>query len=108
MTTSAPARPLYSPRLTFLDGTVIGRCMRRHRHQEFIRFLNAVSAPSRPEKSSTTSSTPTPLTNSPNPPMARTSSAMDVPFHTDIGFLAQCGRVLLCNPHKATFASPKP
>jgi transposase len=25
-----------------LDGTVIGRCMQRHRHQEFIRFLNAV------------------------------------------------------------------
>jgi transposase len=25
-----------------LDGTVIGRCMRRHRHEEFIRFLNAV------------------------------------------------------------------
>src|SRR5258708_2447537 len=25
-----------------IDGTVIGRCMRRHRHQEFIRFLNAV------------------------------------------------------------------
>ena len=28
--------------LNVLDGTVIGRCMRRHRHQEFIRFLNAV------------------------------------------------------------------
>ena len=25
-----------------LDGTVIGRCMQRHRHQEFIRFLNAI------------------------------------------------------------------
>ena len=23
-----------------LDGSVIGRCMQRHRHQEFIRFLN--------------------------------------------------------------------
>jgi transposase len=30
--------------LNVLDGTVIGRCMRRHRHQEFIRFLNAVEA----------------------------------------------------------------
>ena len=28
--------------LDVLDGTVIGRCMQRHRHQEFIRFLNAV------------------------------------------------------------------
>jgi hypothetical protein len=28
--------------LNILDGTVIGRWMRRHRRQEFIRFLNAV------------------------------------------------------------------
>ena len=27
-----------------LEGTVFGRCMQRHRHQEFIRFLNAVEA----------------------------------------------------------------
>ena len=30
--------------LNVLDGKVIGRCMQRHRHQEFIRFLNAVEA----------------------------------------------------------------
>jgi len=30
--------------LNVLDGTVLGRCMQRHRHQEFIRFLNAVEA----------------------------------------------------------------
>ena len=30
--------------LNVLDGTVIGRNMARHRHQEFIRFLNAVKA----------------------------------------------------------------
>src|SRR5512144_2924777 len=28
--------------LNVLEGTVIGRCMQRHRHQEFLRFLNAV------------------------------------------------------------------
>ena len=28
--------------LNVLDGTVIGRNMRRHRHQEFIRFLNVI------------------------------------------------------------------
>jgi hypothetical protein len=28
--------------LSVLDGAVIGRCMQRHRHLEFIRFLNAV------------------------------------------------------------------
>ena len=26
--------------LNVLDGTVVGQCMQRHRHQEFIRFLN--------------------------------------------------------------------
>ena len=30
--------------LNVLDGTVLGRCMQRHRHQEFLRFLNAVEA----------------------------------------------------------------
>ena len=30
--------------LNVLDGTVLGRCMQRHRHQEFIRFLSAVEA----------------------------------------------------------------
>ena len=28
--------------LNTLDGGVLGRCMQRHTHQEFIRFLNAV------------------------------------------------------------------
>jgi DDE superfamily endonuclease len=28
--------------LDILEGKVIGRCMQRHRHQEFIRFFNAV------------------------------------------------------------------
>jgi len=28
--------------LDILEGKVVGRCMQRHRHQEFIRFLNAV------------------------------------------------------------------
>jgi transposase len=30
--------------LNVLDGTVMGRNMQRHRHQEFIRFLNAIEA----------------------------------------------------------------
>ena len=30
--------------LNVLDGTVIGQCMARHRHQELIRFLNRVEA----------------------------------------------------------------
>ncbi len=30
--------------LDVLEGKVIGQCMQRHRHQEFIRFLNAIDA----------------------------------------------------------------
>jgi len=30
--------------LNVLDGTVLGQCAARHRHQEFIRFLNVVEA----------------------------------------------------------------
>jgi transposase len=30
--------------LNVLDGKLIGRCMQRHRHQEFIRFLNAIES----------------------------------------------------------------
>jgi hypothetical protein len=28
--------------LNMLDGTVIGECMPRHRHREFLRFLNSI------------------------------------------------------------------
>ena len=33
--------------LSMLDGTVIGDCMPRHRHQEFIRFLKKIDADTR-------------------------------------------------------------
>ena len=36
--------------LNILEGTVIGRCMARHRHQEFLRFLNTVEAAVPPGK----------------------------------------------------------
>ena len=35
--------------LSMLDGTVIGDCMPRHRHQEFIRFLGKIDAETAPE-----------------------------------------------------------
>ena len=37
--------------LNILDGTVIGRNMQRHRHQEFVRFLNTIEAQSSGGKS---------------------------------------------------------
>src|SRR5213082_442895 len=49
--------------LNVLDGTVIGRNMQRHRHQEFIRFLNAIEVRSRPASSCTSSSTTMPPTS---------------------------------------------
>ena len=36
--------------LDVLEGSLIGRCMQRHRHQEFIRFLNAIEAEVPPGK----------------------------------------------------------
>jgi hypothetical protein len=30
--------------LNVLEGQIIGRCMQRHRHQQFIRFLNTIEA----------------------------------------------------------------
>ena len=36
--------------LNILDGTVVGRCMPRHTHKEFIKFLNAVERAVRPGK----------------------------------------------------------
>lgn len=35
--------------LSMLDGKVIGDCMPRHRHQEFIRFLKKIDVTTRPE-----------------------------------------------------------
>jgi hypothetical protein len=35
--------PLFAA-LNVLDGTVIGQCMARHRHQELIPFLNRIEA----------------------------------------------------------------
>lgn len=47
------------------------------------------------EKSSAPSSTTAPLTNNPTSSMAGRSSALDVPFHTDLSLVAQRRRGLL-------------
>jgi hypothetical protein len=52
--------------MNVLDGTVIGRNMQRHRHQEFIRFLNAIEREIPAGKTSTPSSTITLLTSIPS------------------------------------------
>jgi len=49
--------------LDVLEGKVIGQCRKRHRHQEFIRFLNVIEARVTKKKRSISSSTTTPLTS---------------------------------------------
>jgi transposase len=51
--------------MNVLDGTVIGRNMQRHRHQEFIRFLNVIEKQVPVGRRSTPSSTTTPPTSIP-------------------------------------------
>jgi hypothetical protein len=80
--------------LNILEGKILGRCMQRHRHQEFIRFLNAVEADIPAGKT-----VHVVLDNYATPPkgsrLARTASALRLPFHPNLGFLAQRGRGLL-------------
>jgi hypothetical protein len=51
--------------LNVLEGTVTGRNMQQHRHQESIRFLNALDRDIPPASSSTRSSTTMPPTRRP-------------------------------------------
>ena len=87
--------------LNILDGTVIGRNMQRHRHQEFIRFLNVIEKQVPPGKTIHAIVDNYAAHKHPNVRAVRTPSAMDVPFHANIGLLAQRRRGLLRNPHKA-------
>ena len=71
--------------LNVLDGTVIGRYMQRHRHQEFIRFLNAIEAAGAGRKGD-----PRHRRQLRHPQasqgarLARAASALDLPLHADL------------------------
>ena len=75
-----------------LDGTVIGRNMQRHRHQEFIRFLNAIDAEVPAGKA-----VHVVLDNyaAHKHPKVRAwldrSSALHIPLHANLVLVAQCG-----------------
>jgi transposase len=47
------------------DGSVLGTCMQKHRHQEWIRFLNLIEATAPVGRPSILSATTTPLTSTP-------------------------------------------
>ena len=92
--------------LTLLDGTIIGRNMQRHRHQEFIplpqhhrgagagakanpRHRRQLRNPQAPEGA----------------PMVGSASPLDLPLHAHIGILAQRRRGVLRQAHKAAIGT---
>ena len=88
--------------LNVLDGTVLGRCMQRHRHQEFLRFLNAIERAVPAGK--VIHVDPRQLRQpqaSQGPALAGAASALDLPLHADLGLLAERGRDLLLGAHPA-------
>src|SRR5262249_51128640 len=89
--------------LNILDGTVIGHNMKRHRHQEFIRFLNTIEAqvPKRKAIHAIVDNYATHKHPKVRQWLAPTS-ALDLPLHTDLGVLAQCRRELLRQAHAST------
>src|SRR3954468_7550065 len=82
--------------LNILDGTVFGRCMQKHRHQEFIRFLNAVDA-SVPAGRQIHAIVDNYATHKHPKVRAWLKRHPRWTFHftPDIGLLAQCGRGVL-------------
>ena len=76
--------------LSVLDGTVIGRCMQRRRHSECCR------APSPRRQADPCGARQLRHTQAPQGlGLAITSSALDLPFHADIRFMAECSREFL-------------
>ena len=69
--------------LSLLDGMVIGNCMARHRHQEFIRFLKKINADT----------------------LAATTSAVPSAFHPDVEFVGEPGRAMVPRPHRSVHPS---
>jgi transposase len=79
--------------LDVLEGRVIGQCMARHRHQEFIRFLNKINreTPAGREIASDCRQLRH-AQASQGVRLARTASEVPLPLHPDLGVLAQCRR----------------
>jgi hypothetical protein len=82
--------------LNVLDGTVIGRNMQRHRHQEFIRFLNLIEAQVPAGKANPRH--PRQLRRpqaSQGPRVARPAPALHLPLYANLVLMAQCRRGFL-------------
>jgi len=78
--------------LDILEGKVIGRCMQRHRHQEFIRFLNAVERRSTGRQSGPRGARQLRHPQAPQgESVAAAAPAIHLPLHPDFVLLGQCG-----------------
>ena len=79
--------------LNMLDGTVIGECMPRHRHREFLRFLKLI------DKSTPAHLDPHLIVDRGGQALAQIAQALPSPLHSDVVVLAQYGRALLRRDH---------
>ena len=87
--------------LNVLDGNVLGRCMQRHRHQEFIRFLNAIEAAVPAGKLIHAIVDNYATHKHPKVAHGWQPSALDLPLHAHFRLLAQRRRGLLCQADQA-------
>jgi len=82
-------------------GKIIGRCMQRRRHQEFIRFLNAIEAEVPVGKIAHVVLDKLRHAQAPKGPCLGSSAIPALPSTTtDLGLLAQCRRGLLRQAHQ--------
>src|SRR5580693_8494616 len=85
--------------LNMLDGTVIGECMPRHRHREFLRFLKMIDERTLPNldlhlivDNYATHKTPA----------VQAAFVLPPALHAHFRLLAQHGRAVLCRTHPKT------
>ena len=90
--------------LNVLDGKVIGTCMLRHRHREFLRFLKLIDqqTPTDPDLHLVVDNYATHKTPR-RKALAQGASALPPALHAHLGFLAQHGRALLRRDHSKTY-----
>jgi transposase len=86
--------------LNMLDGKVIGTCMPRHRHREFLRFLKLIDQ--QIAEGLDLHLIVDNYATHKTPAVAQGTPALPPALHAHLGVLAQHGRALLCRDH------PKP
>lgn len=87
--------------LNVLDGSVISRNMQRHRHQEFIRFLNTIEAQMPADKAIHVPRQLCDPQAAQGPRLVGQASALDLPLRPDVVLMAQCRRGLFRQAHTA-------